>query len=283
MEWLLESMRRRSRRGPRCLIATRATTAGPSLDPGPPVQAKARGTGAASASDSRVEVVARDRSAPRPSDARCGVCHCTSSSRGSRRARRRAGRPGRPARPWRRRSPGGTSTRRRTAHRSRRRTARRRAGRRATPPRSAPSRAGAAPGRPPGSPGRSSPTARRGSAQRVDHLGERGVDPDLEPAGRAPQRPRDPQPVEGQHPAAYGREPHIGSPRRARRHREQAPPVRRQQRARAQVGAHRDQVVVGVEPPHSREPPGARRRLHSHRCTVASVPHGVTRRVGGDS
>ena len=136
-------------------------------------------------------------------------------------------------------SRGGTSTRRRTGRRSRRRTARRRARRPARPPPSAPSparAAGCTPSRICSSiqaPG----AARVGAA--VDHLVERGVDPDLEAPHRLAQRAGDPQPVERQHPAlAPGDHHSIGRrPAPSDRHREQPAAVGRQQRARLEVGA----------------------------------------------
>ena len=102
------------------------------------------------------------------------------------------------------------------------------------------------------------PAGRRGSAQASMTSADGRVDADLEPAHRPPQRPRDPQAVQGQHPAAYGREPQHRVAAPARRHREQPAPVRLQQRPRREVGTGRHQVVVGVEPRRSREPPVAR-------------------------
>ena len=98
----------------------------------------------------------------------------------------------------------------------------------------------------------------------VDHLGQRGVDADLEPAHRPPQRPRHPQAVQRQHAASYRREPQHRVAAPPRRHREQPPPVGLQQRPRRQVGPRRDQVVVRVEPRRPREPPVAPRRLDAH-------------------
>ena len=177
------------------------------------------------------------------------VRHCTSSSRRSAcSSREQVDQPdqrdlGRVA------SPGGTSTPRRTGRRSRRRTARRPAARRARPRPSAPSpaRAGARYAAPDVAVDPAAGRARVGAG--VDHLGEGGVDPDLE----APHRPAQRAGHHAARPAAgprgrTGQNQHIGSPRPPRRHREQPAPVRRQQGARLEVGAHRDQVVVGVEP-----------------------------------
>ena len=198
----------------------------------------ARRTGA---SDSRPALSRRPRAIP-------GAGSATARrAAGSRPARRRAGRPAPPARPWMSRSRGGTSTRPRTAHRSRRRRAPRRAVRRATPPRSAPSPSGAAPGRPRGSPGRSSPTRRRGSAQ-ASTTSARAVSTRISNVRAERRNDRGTRsPSRGSTPRRTGENQYIGSPRLARRHREQAPPVRLQQRPRGQVGADRDQVVVLVE------------------------------------
>ena len=83
-------------------------------------------------------------------------------------------------------------------------------------------------------------------AARVDDLLERRVDPDLEVPCRPAQRLGDDQPVEGQHAAAYGREPAHRIAPSARRHREQPLRVGGEQGAGREVAAHRDEVVLGV-------------------------------------
>ena len=122
--------------------------------------------------------------------------------------------PARPARPSRRRSRGGTSTRRRTGRRSRRRTARRRAGRRARSRPSAPSRARAAGGTPSRIWPSIQPDGRRGSAQASitsanavsTRISNRRTDWRSDRETRSSSRP--------QHPAAYRAEPRHRRPRR---------------------------------------------------------------------
>jgi len=83
---------------------------------------------------------------------------------------------------------------------------------------------------------------------RVDHLRARGVDPELEPPYGPAQRPAHPQIGRTQHTAGDRAEPRHRCPPAADRHREQAAPVRRQHRARLEIGAGGHQVVVRVEP-----------------------------------
>ena len=104
------------------------------------------------------------------------------------------------------------------------------------------------------------PPARRGSAQPAITSAQRGVDADLEPSRRLPQRPGQPQPVERQD-AAVERAPPARRAGALERHREQPAPVGREQRAGREVGADRDQVVVGRPPLRRRERPRRRWRL----------------------
>ena len=105
----------------------------------------------------------------------------------------------------------------------------------------------------------------------VDHLGERGVDPDLEPAGRPGQRVGDVEVARPHHAAAYRAEPrHRRPPSSSDRHREDARAVRRQQSPRLEVGAGGDEVVVVVEARGRRELPDARGRVDRHASTVGA-------------
>ena len=180
-----------------------------------------------------------------PRDARCGVCHCTSSSRGS---------AGAVAEQLDQPHQGdlrgvGLAVEHRLAGEQaadrRRRTARRPAARRTRPPPSAPSRGGAARRYAARIAGSIQPAGRRGVGAGVDDLGDGRVDPDLEPAHRPPQRPRDPQAVQRQHPAAY-------------RARTTASGRRAGPRAWGTARAGRPPAASPARGPH-RRPPGRRR------------------------
>ena len=148
------------------------------------------------------------RGAPSPPRAtRGGRCATARRAAAGRRARRGAGRPARPAPPSRRRvtrwnidSP---------ANRPPIATP-------YSPPTSSPSRQASTECAQPSScsrctPRRSPASIQPASRARVgaggDHLVERGVDPDLHPTHRLPQRPGHPQPVERQHPRCDRRPP----------------------------------------------------------------------------
>ena len=84
-----------------------------------------------------------------------------------------------------------------------------------------------------------------------------------------------------QHPAPDRAEPRHRRAPAADRHREQPPPVGRQQGARLEVGTGGDQVVVGVEPRRRREVPDARRRFDRHLAHASHLrAHGAKRRIG---
>ena len=108
-----------------------------------------------------------------PSEARCGVCHCTSSSRLGVAGRGAAARPVPPAPPSRRPDRcrgGGTSTRRRTGRRAHPvQPTGQLPVRRSRPPPSGPPRVGAARGRPAGCPWSIQPCGRRRSAHPSQH------------------------------------------------------------------------------------------------------------------
>ena len=172
------------------------------------------------------------------------------------RARRRAARRGPSAPPWRRRARGGTSTPRRRGRRSPRRTARptrrpsRQASTECTQPSSWSSQYAARTSRV------IQPSGRRRSPQ-ASMTSSKAVSTRISNVPGGPsQRPRHLEPVQGQHPAAYGREPAHRVLRRTDRHREQSVRVGAEQRAGLQVGPHRHQVVLGVPELRVGEDPG---------------------------